>query len=48
MADAPDPHDLVHLQRDLAAAQALADYTQFKTSEYRERYLEPDQVADEE
>ena len=48
MADElPIPDDLVQLQRDLdAAAQALADYTQLKTHEYRERYPEPEQVAE--
>ncbi|MEY9937276.1 hypothetical protein [Streptacidiphilus sp. MAP5-3] len=48
MADAlPIPDDLVQLQRELdSASLALADYTQLKTAEYRERFPEPEQVID--
>lgn len=45
--DLPIPDDLVQLQRDLdAAALALADYTQLKTAEYRERYPDAEQVVE--
>ncbi|MEZ0066659.1 hypothetical protein ABIA32_002671 [Streptacidiphilus sp. MAP12-20] len=48
MADAlPIPDDLVQLQRDLdAAGAALAEYSQRKTAEYRERYPEPEQYRE--
>lgn len=46
MPDAlPAPDDLVQLQRELDAADnALADFAQSKTAEYRARFPEPGQA----